>query len=1624
MTDKSESSKDSSDSHPLTSTYNIPQIFPGTAGAPVFNGEDLLEFLAYYEIITSKNSSLEKTMLFPFYCVQKVRSKVTKSIAYAEKDWEQFKVVLRDYYQLEESKDKIEEELYRLMKKGTSLKNVKTYLHQFEYLLQKQNKISPISDREKRELLIKSIYQPDLVKVQSHLYNNKGDFLTYAEISNKLITLSNMEKNLQNIIGSSISEPGKFDLNRDDKDVSELSKLMEKMCLKMNTVIDTISTTISDEKATDKYKRKIRCIYCDEAHRRVDCEHFKKDNEAGLVKMGTEGFIENNSGVRMPTNWGKGGIRTLIKNSQATSRQIKLGSLEDMEYALEWNGDTDSTFVNEGEFSKLVNAFASKRTLDNGYPEKTSNKKGKTINENLIENLDNIPLIERLGEQKNNKSTESQSIDDIFNPVYKMTSKILSKDSENIVSKKLKEVQVSLTLQELFSVSPSVRKRFNEEIRVRREPIVNLTSIENAQLTEKPDNSPVKCNSTSSSWKDFYLSAGSGKVKGSINGAGVEFLLDEGSEINIMNIDVFNALRSLNKIEIDSSINWSLRDANQGFSQLNGVCKNCNISIEGTVVSVPVFVSANTEPQVILGRPWERKARVLKDNRDDGTLWYTIKDAETGAVAKFCAVGSNDSRSFPERKNDSISKNEKTPVFFTLVNRINAAWEAIAKTDYTTEVRTRYKKANEKIKPVPHALPPYQSSTQENFPKNNIIKIIPDEKLSELCIGNDNLLPTEVEYFKTKLKPLGNVFAFNENEIGLLDTNIEKPITVHTVPHIPWSFKSYPQPKAIWEQIKSLIKSKMEQGVLEPGRGSYSNRWFCINKKNSNKLRFIQDVRPVNEVTIKNASVPPVAEEFAEDFAGRPIYSTFDLISGYDQVQISEDSRDLFGLQTPLGLLRMTRLPMGWSNSVQEFQRIMYKIFFEFIPEKMGLFIDDGCIKGSRNKDLGQDILGVRNFVKEHVDDVVKILGTLQNTGMTINAKKCKFGVSEVEIVGFICSENGRKPLESKIKKILSWPIPSNLKELRGFLGLTCFYRVWIKSYSVISDPLYHLLRKDQAFEWTQDQNTSFEALKNLISTPPILQAPKYEKDSGKFILTIDASPVGAGGVLHQMNQNGELNPCRFESYCFNARERRYSQVKRELFAIFKILKKFRMYLYGIKFILETDCKPLIGLLNKPDLPNDVASRWIGYILNFDFEMRHIKGEENLVADALSRYSFQNPEYLNTFTIGNSKNSNISRKNLCLETIYKILEGDFESISYVGKTKIKSIILNYFIRDGTLFKRSANDRVPRRVVFKEIEKKNIICELHTNEGGGHRGRDATCRKINDRIEEPLTYTYTPTLFGKFGIDIVLMPKGIGNKSYLIVARDDLSGWVEAKALSRNDSASVWKFISEDILSRFGIVNKLVADRGEVNSNLIKDLAKKYGLKLSFTTSYHPQTNGMVERGHVPLVSSLSKYCGRNPSQWPKYLHLALWADRITAKRTTGEAQYKLVYGQDCVLPIESEYETWNTISWKKEMTTEELLLSRIRQLDKKSLLIEEASNRQKNSRKKDVEYFNNKHKIRDTPLKVGEMVLQYDKTLGKQREQKLSNRWYGPYVITKDNNNGSYNIRELNGVEIKLPISG
>ena len=256
----------------------------------------------------------------------------------------------------------------------------------------------------------------------------------------------------------------------------------------------------------------------------------------------------------------------------------------------------------------------------------------------------------------------------------------------------------------------------------------------------------------------------------------------------------------------------------------------------------------------------------------------------------------------------------------------------------------------------------------------------------------------------------------NPSEIGCVNPKVIIPMVIFTVPHIPWNFKSIPIPNAHIPKLIRLCKDKVKMGILEPSNAPYLNWVFTVAKKNGS-LRFIQDLQPINKVTIQNSGVGPMVDSFAEAFAGHAIYSMGDLFSGYYQFQLALDSRDITAMRTMIGLVRMCTLPQGATNSVAHMMNAMNTVLADYIPELTKLFLDDvpikGCYKEEKNEALDQH--GCHYFVKKHILDCEKILCRLEETNLTFSGEKCMFGKPEIVIVGHLCGPFGRRPAPTKV---------------------------------------------------------------------------------------------------------------------------------------------------------------------------------------------------------------------------------------------------------------------------------------------------------------------------------------------------------------------------------------------------------------------------------------------------------------------------------------------------------------------------------------------------------------------------------------------------------------------------------
>src|SRR5271169_1991457 len=489
-------------------------------------------------------------------------------------------------------------------------------------------------------------------------------------------------------------------------------------------------------------------------------------------------------------------------------------------------------------------------------------------------------------------------------------------------------------------------------------------------------------------------------------------------------------------------------------------------------------------------------------------------------------------------------------------------------------------------------------------------------------IGINFLTAPERQLFVDILFEYEGAIAFEDSEMGFLNPEIEPPVVIHTVPHSPWQQQNLRLPKAMQEAATAIVREKLANGVFEFAQGPYRSRYFLVEKKAPGTWRLVNDIQQLNKVTIRDSGMPPSVDEFSEDFAGYPITSAINYYSGYNEIILDKGCRDLTAFLTDLGLVRMTRLPQGWTNSVACFQRIMIKVHWRQIPHQARPFLDDIALKGPKDRYNNEEIFpGVRRFVYEHAQIFRQFMKDCLAAGLTISGTKCAIGMPGINIVGFLCDNNGRRPEEKKIQKIVDWPTPKSLTDARAFIGIVVYYRIFILCFAIVASPIFALFRKGIQFNWTQECQDAMDELKRRLTEAPILITPDFLFLALLIVLHVDASKVGWGATLSQLQTDGELHPARFESGIWSDTERKYDALKLECCGLLKALKKLRFWLFGRYFQVQTDSQTLVWLLNQPpnDLPNAMMTRWLSYIRLFDFDVKHIPGNKNGAADALSR---------------------------------------------------------------------------------------------------------------------------------------------------------------------------------------------------------------------------------------------------------------------------------------------------------------------------------------------------------------------------------------------------------------------
>ena len=909
--------------------------------------------------------------------------------------------------------------------------------------------------------------------------------------------------------------------------------------------------------------------------------------------------------------------------------------------------------------------------------------------------------------------------------------------------------------------------------------------------------------------------------------------------------------------------------------------------------------------------------------------------------------------------------------------------------------------------------------------------------------------------------------AFSEEERGLLKHTYGQPYTIPVIPHTPWQQKPIPIPGPIRNQFIELVRERLKTGLYEQSFSSYSSPVFCV-KKQDGKLRIVHDLQKLNKVTIKDAGLPPSPEELIESFTGRACYGLGDIMGGYDERELAPESRPLTTFETPLGRFQLTRLPQGATNSVAVYQAQMMWILQDELPQHVGIFIDDGGIKGPTsdyNGETLEDNPNIRRFIWEYAITLERILFRIEEAGLTISGKKFACCVPALDLVGHVVCKEGRKASKKKINKIESWPVPTTPTAVRGFLGVCVYVRMFIKHFSTITAPLRHLTRKDSTWNWTEECQEAFEELKRIVGTDITLKKLDYGPQAGLIKLSVDSSNIAAGAVLTQQDPQGLDRPVLYESVVFSKRESEYSQSKLELCGVAKILKKLQTTLWGQHFQLRVDAKCLIGMINNPSLPNAPMNRWIAFIQLFSFDLIHVPAKDFTLPDGLSRRppdeEDQDPAPFDEdedwikphpgFGLKDTFVGELMGTSAKLGEDSTLQEGFWARFQQYLSTKTRPEDCKdqefkhfldksafFFISKGVLYRK--HKPFSQIVITSSRTQQHILQSLH--EQLGHRGIEETYRRLQLRFwwphlkksvtkwvqsceacqkrsatlpMEPRKATGHSVIFGRVSLDTVHIKAG--KWKYLVVARDDLSGWIEAVGLEKIQARKIAQWFQESWIYRYGAPWTVSVDGGPEFGKQFQEYLKSHGITVKVTTPYYPEANGMVERGHQSLKNTLVKLCGTDGKRWRNYLPLVLFADRISTKRTTGYSPFELVLGQSPILPVDLEFETYLGIDWNKVKTTQDLLEARIKQLETRDDTLQKAHSKLMETRKNSVEYWNKRKKTRE-PLEPGELVLVYNKSLDSQWGKMFENRWNGPYRIKNQQPGGSYVLEELDGTTL------
>ncbi|KAK3088259.1 hypothetical protein FSP39_016699 [Pinctada imbricata] len=447
-----------------------------------------------------------------------------------------------------------------------------------------------------------------------------------------------------------------------------------------------------------------------------------------------------------------------------------------------------------------------------------------------------------------------------------------------------------------------------------------------------------------------------------------------------------------------------------------------------------------------------------------------------------------------------------------------------------------------------------------------------------------------------------NVFAKNSEDIGFtsivqhsIDTRGANPIK--QAPRRP--------PRAFVEEEDRIIDAQLKANIIQESSSPWASPLVYVKKK-SGETRPCVDFRKLNDVTVKDAYPLPRINDCLDCLQNSKYFSTLDLQSGYWQIAIRPEDRPKTAFVTRRGLFEYKTMPFGLCNAPSTFQRCMELVLRGLQWKSLLIYLDD--------------IILFSDSFESHIQQLEEVFQRFSKVGLKLKPSKCELFCSKVPFLGFIVSNQGVSPDPSKVENIKNWPTPRNVTDVRSFLGLCSYYRRFIKDFSKRASPLNRLLEAGRAFSWTDECESAFIEMKNVLTGKEVMA---YPNDTGMFILDTDASNTAVGAVLSQMQWCEKAGkeverPVFYASKSLTNIQRRYCTTRRELLAVVVFIQQFKHFLLGREFIVRSDHSSLRWIMSFKE-PTEQTARWLEILSRFNFKIEHRQGVKHGNADALSR---------------------------------------------------------------------------------------------------------------------------------------------------------------------------------------------------------------------------------------------------------------------------------------------------------------------------------------------------------------------------------------------------------------------